>query len=49
VLVAVLQKFGVTLPMLFIGIGVCTFVVAATIWKTRPSDVSVVPAKAGTQ
>ncbi len=49
VLVAVLQKFGITLPMLFIGVGICTFAVAAAIWKTRPSDVSVVPAKAGTQ
>lgn len=41
VLVAVLQKFGVTVPMLFLGIGVTTFMVAAAIWKTMPKDVSV--------
>ena len=44
VLVAVLQKFGATVPMLFIGIGVCTFVIAAAIWKTMPKNVTVVPA-----
>jgi acyl-[acyl-carrier-protein]-phospholipid O-acyltransferase/long-chain-fatty-acid--[acyl-carrier-protein] ligase len=49
VVVAVLQKFGVTLPVLFIGIGICTFAVAAAIWKTMPRDVAVVPAKAGSQ
>ena len=42
VLVALLQKFGVTVPMLFLGIGVATFVVAAAIWRTMPKDVSVV-------
>lgn len=44
VLVALLQKFGVTVPMLFLGIGVCTFAAAAAIWKTMPMDVAVVPA-----
>ena len=39
VLVALLQKFGVTVPMLFLGIGVMTFLVAAAIWKTMPKDV----------
>ncbi len=48
VLVALLQHFGVTVPMLFLGIGVATFLVAAAIWKTMPVD-TVVPAKAGTQ
>lgn len=48
VVVALLQKFGVTVPMLFLVIGVCTLGVAAAIWRTMPSD-TVVPAKAGTQ
>ncbi len=48
VLVALLQHVGVTVPMLFLGIGVTTFMVAAAIWKTMPLD-TVVPAKAGTQ
>ncbi len=39
VLVALLQKFGVTVPMLFIGIGIGTFAVAAAIWKTMPKAV----------
>lgn len=42
VLVALLQKFGVTLPVLFLGIGVATFLVAAAIWRTMPKDVGVV-------
>ena len=46
VLVALLQKFGASLPMLFAGIGIATFIVASAIWRTMPSDV--VPAKAGT-
>jgi acyl-[acyl-carrier-protein]-phospholipid O-acyltransferase/long-chain-fatty-acid--[acyl-carrier-protein] ligase len=46
VLVAVLQKLGVPLPMLFIGIGVATFGVAAAIWRTMPKDVSVIAAPA---
>ena len=37
VLVALLQHFGVSVPMLFLGIGVTTFLVAAAIWKTMPS------------
>ena len=36
VLVALLQKFGATLPMLFAGIGIATFVVASAIWRTMP-------------
>lgn len=47
VLVALLQKFGVTVPILFLGIGAATFVVAVAIWRTMPKDVSVAPAKAG--
>ena len=43
VLVALLQKFGVTVPMLFLGIGVATFGVAAAIRWTMPKDVAVVP------
>lgn len=38
VVVALLQHFGVTVPMLFLGIGVTTFMVAAAIWKTMPRD-----------
>lgn len=36
VMVAVLQKFGATLPMLFLGLGAATLVVAFAIWKTKP-------------
>ncbi|HEX3708497.1 MAG TPA: MFS transporter [Pseudolabrys sp.] len=36
VLVAILQKFGATLPILFLGIGVATLGVALAIWKTMP-------------
>ncbi len=36
VIVALLQKFGVTLPMLFLGLGAATLLVAAAIWKTKP-------------
>jgi acyl-[acyl-carrier-protein]-phospholipid O-acyltransferase/long-chain-fatty-acid--[acyl-carrier-protein] ligase len=36
VLVALLQKAGVTLPTLFLGIGVATLLVALAIWKTMP-------------
>ena len=39
VLVALLQKFGVTVPMLFLGIGVTTFAVAAAIRWTMPKAV----------
>ena len=37
VLVALLQKFGVTLPVLFLGLGAATFAVALAIWKTMPN------------
>ena len=36
VIVAILQKYGVTLPALFAMIGVATFVAAAAIWWTMP-------------
>ena len=36
IVVAVLQHFGVTVPLLFIGVGVATLLVAAAIWKTMP-------------
>jgi acyl-[acyl-carrier-protein]-phospholipid O-acyltransferase/long-chain-fatty-acid--[acyl-carrier-protein] ligase len=36
VTVALLQKNGVTLPMLFIGLGVLTLGVAISVWKTKP-------------
>jgi acyl-[acyl-carrier-protein]-phospholipid O-acyltransferase/long-chain-fatty-acid--[acyl-carrier-protein] ligase len=44
VLVALLQKFGVTVPMLFLGVGMATFVVAAAIWRTMPQNIAVAPA-----
>ena len=34
--VAVMQKYGVTVPALFAGIGVTTLLVALAIWKTMP-------------
>ena len=34
--VALLQNAGVTVPMLFMGVGVATLVVAFAIWKTMP-------------
>ena len=40
VLVAALQHFGVTVPVLFFGIGVATFGVALAIWKTMPKTTS---------
>jgi acyl-[acyl-carrier-protein]-phospholipid O-acyltransferase/long-chain-fatty-acid--[acyl-carrier-protein] ligase len=36
VLVAVMQKFGMTVPMLFLMIGMATFAVAVAIWRTMP-------------
>jgi acyl-[acyl-carrier-protein]-phospholipid O-acyltransferase/long-chain-fatty-acid--[acyl-carrier-protein] ligase len=36
VIVAILQKFGATLPMMFLGLGAATLVVAFAIWKTKP-------------
>jgi hypothetical protein len=40
VLVALLQKFGATLPMLFAVIGIATFVVASAIWRTMPKNLT---------
>jgi len=36
VVVALLQKQGVTLPWLFVGLGVMTLGVALAVWKTKP-------------
>jgi len=36
VAVAVMQNFGVTVPVLFAGVGVMTLAVAVAIWKTMP-------------
>jgi acyl-[acyl-carrier-protein]-phospholipid O-acyltransferase/long-chain-fatty-acid--[acyl-carrier-protein] ligase len=36
VLVAALQKSGVTVPVLFMGIGAATLLVALAIWTTMP-------------
>ena len=36
VLVAVLQKFGVTVPVLFLLIGAASAFVALAIWRTMP-------------
>jgi acyl-[acyl-carrier-protein]-phospholipid O-acyltransferase/long-chain-fatty-acid--[acyl-carrier-protein] ligase len=36
VLMAVLQKFGVTVPVLFLTIGASTLMVALAIWRTMP-------------
>ncbi|MEP7031043.1 MAG: MFS transporter [Pseudolabrys sp.] len=36
VLVAILQKYGVAVPALFLGIGTTTLCAAAAIWKTMP-------------
>jgi hypothetical protein len=36
VIVAVMQHFGATLPMLFAGLGILSLGVAAAIWKTLP-------------
>jgi hypothetical protein len=47
VLVAVLQKFGVTLPVLFLLIGAATLMVALAIWRTMPGPELSSPAKAG--
>ena len=38
VAVAVMQKYGVTVPVLFLGIGAATLLVALTIWKTMPNN-----------
>jgi hypothetical protein len=36
VIVAVMQKYGATVPALFVLIGVTTLGVALAIWKTMP-------------
>jgi hypothetical protein len=36
VLVAIMQKFGATIPALFLLIGMLTLLVALAIWKTMP-------------
>jgi hypothetical protein len=36
VMVAIMQKFGVTVPMFFLMIGISTLVVAVAIWRTMP-------------
>jgi acyl-[acyl-carrier-protein]-phospholipid O-acyltransferase/long-chain-fatty-acid--[acyl-carrier-protein] ligase len=36
VVVAILQKYGVTVPTLFLMIGAATFLVALAIWRTMP-------------
>jgi hypothetical protein len=36
VAVAIMQKYGVTVPALFTMIGVATLVVALSIWRTMP-------------
>jgi hypothetical protein len=33
---AVMQKYGATLPMLFLSIGAATLLVSLAIWKTMP-------------
>lgn len=38
ILVAVMQKFGATIPALFLLIGVLTLLVALAIWKTMPKS-----------
>ena len=40
VVVAILQKYGVTVPALFLMIGAATFLVALAIWRTMPSSAS---------
>ena len=36
---AILQTFGVTVPVLFVSIGAATLVVATAIWRTMPKAV----------
>jgi acyl-[acyl-carrier-protein]-phospholipid O-acyltransferase/long-chain-fatty-acid--[acyl-carrier-protein] ligase len=36
VVAALMQKYGVTVPALFVLIGITTLMVAAAIWKTMP-------------
>jgi len=46
VVVAVMQKYGVTVPALFAAIGVATLLVAAAIWRTMPAAEPSSSAKA---
>jgi MFS family permease len=36
IIVAIMQKYGVTVPAMFLGIGAATLLVALEIWKTMP-------------
>ena len=36
IVVALMQKYGATVPMLFVLIGIATLAVAAAIWRTMP-------------
>jgi len=38
ILVAVMQKYGTSVPMIFVLIGIATLGVAAAIWRTMPKD-----------
>ena len=38
IVVALMQKYGATVPMLFVLIGIATFGVVAAIWRTMPKD-----------
>jgi acyl-[acyl-carrier-protein]-phospholipid O-acyltransferase/long-chain-fatty-acid--[acyl-carrier-protein] ligase len=38
VVVALMQKYGATVPMLFLLVGATTLLVALTIWKTMPKS-----------
>jgi hypothetical protein len=40
VIVAALQAFGVGVPVLFVGLGVATLLVALAIWRTMPKNVA---------
>ena len=40
VMVAIMQKYGVTVPALFLLLGVATLLVAAAIWRTMPKTQS---------
>jgi acyl-[acyl-carrier-protein]-phospholipid O-acyltransferase/long-chain-fatty-acid--[acyl-carrier-protein] ligase len=47
VLVATLQKFGTTVPTLFLLVGAACALVALAIWRTMPASEASFPAKAG--
>src|SRR4029078_12741390 len=46
IIVAALQKYGTTVPVLFVLIGLATLAVATAIWKTMPIAWFVVPVRA---